>query len=177
MDRPGVWTVQTPPLPIPGLQTNPHEIHVPEFGKRSGYLQSSQARHWSFSTNELAALRKRANQQAAETLAQYARDANVCRPLTQSEPPSLLNVDEELAIIRFYLLRIGRLVRAFRLPSLIESTAMTFMKRFYLRNSCMQFHPKLIMYVGETIYTGSLAYTWRPKQRTTPLRFRASVPR
>lgn len=69
--------------------------------------------------------------------------------LTQADAPTYLSVGEELAIIRFYLLRIGRLVRAFQLPSLIESTAMTLMKRFYLRNSCMQFHPKLIMCVAQ----------------------------
>ena len=60
-----------------------------------------------------------------------------------------------MAIMRFYLMRIGKLVKAVGLPSLIEATAMSYMKRFYLRNSCMQFHPKLIMLTS--IYLASKA--------------------
>ena len=86
-------------------------------------------------------MRVRANALASDTLKQYAKESSA--PI-----PNVLSMDDELAIIRFYLLRVGRLVKAFGLPSLVESTAMTFMKRFYLRNSCMQFHPKLIMCVA-----------------------------
>lgn len=143
----GTWSVQTAPLPIGDPLSGADQVEVPPFGPRPQYLQSSQARHWMFSAEELAQLRSQANQQAAETLKQYASDDKVCRKLIQELVPTILSVEEELAIIRFYLLRIGRLVRAFHLPSLVESTAMTLMKRFYLRNSCMQFHPKLIMYV------------------------------
>lgn len=141
------WTVQTAPLPIEDPVVDVQRMHVPSFGPRPSYLQSSQAQHWTFSTDQLAQLRSQANQQAADALNQYASDAKVRTSLTQESVPVLLSVVDELAIIRFYLLRIGRLVRAFQLPSLIESSAMTLMKRFYLRNSCMQFHPKLIMYV------------------------------
>ncbi|WFC95513.1 hypothetical protein MBRA1_002161 [Malassezia brasiliensis] len=133
------WTVQTAPLSIEDPVVDVHRMSVPSFGPRPSYLQSSQAQHWTFSTGQLAQLRSEANQQAAHALKQYASDAKV----------------DELAIIRFYLLRIGRLVRAFHLPSLIESSAMTLMKRFYLRNSCMQFHPKLIMLTS--IYLASKA--------------------
>ncbi|WFD07958.1 hypothetical protein MVES1_003327 [Malassezia vespertilionis] len=97
-----------------------------------------QARHWMFGPSELAEHRTNSNIQASETLQRYAQEANIQLPL-------MLSVEDEQAIIRFYLLRIGRLVRAFGLPNLVETTAMTLMKRFYIRNSCMQFHPKLIM--------------------------------
>ena len=144
----GQWTVQTAPLPVEDPVVDVRRMNVPSFGPRPSYLQSSQAQHWTFSADQLAQMRTKANRQAADALAQYASDAKVGTCLTQESVPALLSVADELAIIRFYLLRIGRLVRAFHLPSLIESTAMTLMKRFYLRNSCMQFHPKLIMYVA-----------------------------
>ncbi|KAL4402816.1 transcription factor TFIIK complex [Malassezia pachydermatis] len=89
-----------------------------------------------FSARELQRQKQEAHDHAASLL-RSATDAEA-----SVEP---LSAEEEVAIIRFYLLRIGKIVKAFGLPSLIEATAMTLMKRFYLRNSCMQFHPKLIM--------------------------------
>lgn len=31
---------------------------------------------------------------------------------------------------------------------MVEATAMTYLKRFYLRNTCMDYHPKNIMYAN-----------------------------
>ena len=134
-------TVQTTPYPVPDKLNNPLEVEVPINGPLPFYLHTSQARHWSLSATQLHDMRVRANALASDTLKQYAKESSA--PI-----PNVLSMDDELAIIRFYLLRVGRLVKAFGLPSLVESTAMTFMKRFYLRNSCMQFHPKLIMCVA-----------------------------
>lgn len=134
------WTVHTAPHPKIDKLSEPTEVTPPAYGPKPSYLESSQARHWMFSAQELQRQKQEAHDHAASLL-RSATDAEA-----SIEP---LSAEEEVAIIRFYLLRIGKIVKAFGLPSLIEATAMTLMKRFYLRNSCMQFHPKLIMYVSK----------------------------
>jgi len=134
-------SVQTAPAPIPSAVADPLTLDPPPFGPLPQFLQSSQARHWMRSEPQLAEARRDANARARDEIERAAREI-------REEPLEPLSVDDELAIIRYYLLRIGRFVRAVKLPPLVEATAMTFMKRFYLRNSCMHFHPKSIMYVG-----------------------------
>ncbi|WFD44831.1 hypothetical protein MPSI1_003502 [Malassezia psittaci] len=134
----GSWSVQTAPLPLIDPASDAAKVLVPPYGPRPNFLQSSQARHWMFSPEELDKMRRETHERARASL-------DACNGNSAKKPIKMLSLEDELAIIRFYLLRIGRLVRAFHLPSLVESTAMTFMKRFYLQNSCMQFHPKLII--------------------------------
>lgn len=139
---PGAGTVRgAPHAPLDRLN-DPLSVAPPEAPPCPSYLETSQARHWMFSREELSQMRSETHAQATAALQQYVSD---------NEPGTSLHIlskEDELSIIRFYLLRIGRLVKAFGLPSLVEATAMTLMKRFYLRNSCMQFHPKLIMCVS-----------------------------
>lgn len=56
-------------------------------------------------------------------------------------------MEEEQALIRYYLTRVNQLVKAFMLPEAVEATTITYIKRFYLRNTCMDYHPKNIMCV------------------------------
>ena len=135
-------SVQTPPEPIAPGTTDLLEREPPAFGPLPIYSQSSQARHWSFSPAQLAEMRAAVNTEAQESIKQLARDTN-----GSDENSPLLSVDDELAIIRFYLLRIGPITKRLGLPPLVEATAISLMKRFYLRNSCMFFHPKTVMYV------------------------------
>lgn len=144
-----VWQLGSVPPPVPDRLSNPLDLEPPSFDPYPAYLNSSQARHWTFHLSALASLRSNTHKEACDSIMRY-----------MSETPSnsqleLLSVEDEVAIMRFYLMRIGKLVKAVGLPSLIEATAMTFMKRFYLRNSCMQFHPKLIMLTS--IYLASKA--------------------
>lgn len=135
------WTLGSTPDHLPNKLSDPLATSPPVLDPHPSYLDSSQARHWTFSPSTLTSLRTDKHRQVSESILQFVSDSE------QEKRPNLLGLDDEIAIIRFYLLRIGRIVKALGLPSLIEATAMTFMKRFYLRNSCMQFHPKLIMYV------------------------------
>lgn len=139
---PARWTVRTAPCPKVNKLTEPTNVVPPAFGPRPAFLESSQARHWMFSIDELKAMRADASSHAAAALQTYIG----AQPNGSAPTPLLL--EEESDILRFYLLRVGKLVKAFHLPALVEATAMSLMKRFYLRNSCTQFHPKLIMYVA-----------------------------
>lgn len=46
----------------------------------------------------------------------------------------------------YYLTQVAALCGAFKYPEIVTATAMTYLKRFYLRNTCMDYHPKNIMY-------------------------------
>ncbi|SJX62210.1 related to Cyclin H [Sporisorium reilianum f. sp. reilianum] len=107
----------------------------PAFGPSSLYAQTSQARNWRFSPAVLARTRSDCNAAAR-------------RQLSSLHPPStipFLSVDDELALIAYYLVKVGQIVHALKLPEVVDATATTFVKRFYLRNSCMHFHPKNIV--------------------------------
>jgi len=66
-----------------------------------------------------------------------------------AEPSQIeyLTVQDELELVTFYLSKISQLCRAsiFNFPETVEATAMSYLKRFYLRNTCMDYHPKNIM--------------------------------
>ena len=62
-------------------------------------------------------------------------------------PTTYLSVDEELLLLRHYCLQASKVVRdGFQLPESLESTAISYLKRFYLKNSVMEWHPKIVMY-------------------------------
>ena len=55
-------------------------------------------------------------------------------------------MEDELVLIRFYCSSISQLCRTiFSSPDVVEETAISYLKRFYLKNSVMEWHPKEIM--------------------------------
>lgn len=68
-------------------------------------------------------------------------------------PASYPSADDEVLLVRFYLTSItgviaaGGLTAGRPLPAVVEAVAMAFLKRFYLRMSVLEWHPKVIMYV------------------------------
>ena len=71
-------------------------------------------------------------------------------PLTPSQPGSskdvsFLNEQEELLLVRHYLTKVVQLCGHFRFPEEVEATATTYIKRFYLTNTVMDWHPKNVM--------------------------------
>ena len=56
--------------------------------------------------------------------------------------------------MKLYIGRIGQICGHFRFPEEVEATAVTYLKRFYLKNTVMDWHPKNVMYV--LIYQGQI---------------------
>ncbi|SCV69838.1 BQ2448_1232 [Microbotryum intermedium] len=56
-----------------------------------------------------------------------------------------LSAADELALVTYYLVQIPALCRAFHLPEIVQATAQSYLKRFYLSNTCMNYHPKHVM--------------------------------
>lgn len=56
-----------------------------------------------------------------------------------------VTLEEELQLISFHSRRISALAKHFNMPSQVRATAISFLRKFYLVNSVMEYHPKLIL--------------------------------
>jgi cyclin H len=52
-----------------------------------------------------------------------------------------------MLLVKLYISKITQLCGHFRFPEEVEATAVTYLKRFYLKNTVMDWHPKNVMYV------------------------------
>ncbi|KAF1812011.1 cyclin-like protein [Eremomyces bilateralis CBS 781.70] len=133
------------------------------------YRASTQYRLWSFAPEKLAALRVNTNSIAAERVigaiqrARAQRLGTASGDASESEPQSqkresreastatgdqeteCLTADEELKLVEYYSTQCVPLAKPFKFPINVVATAIQFMKRFYLFNSPMTYHPKQIM--------------------------------
>lgn len=73
----------------------------------------------------------------------------------RSSVVSFLTPDEEHILVKLYISKITQLCGLFRFPEEVEATAVSYLKRFYLKNTVMDWHPKNVMYESctESIYT------------------------
>jgi cyclin H len=58
---------------------------------------------------------------------------------------AFLHADEEHTLVKLYLERVGRLCALHRFPEEVEATAVSYLKRFYLGNTVMDWHPRNVM--------------------------------
>jgi cyclin H len=109
------------------------------------YRTSTQYRYWSFTPAQLSHLRQTTNDLAS---------ARVRHALARAHGPSsntsieTLTVSEELAIIAWgceKILEIGASIKPVEVPMDIRCTAIQYLRRFYLTNSPMTYHPKQIL--------------------------------
>ncbi|KAF8928587.1 hypothetical protein BGZ52_003155 [Haplosporangium bisporale] len=115
------------------------------------YEQSTQYNHWRFTQSGLSERRSKMNQEAIaaiQTNIEEERSLRSQQGLLVDDLPTDLNfltVDEELALLGFYERKIVQIFRFWKLPSYATATAIAFMKRFFLENTAMDYHPKDVM--------------------------------
>ncbi|WWC91870.1 uncharacterized protein L201_006817 [Kwoniella dendrophila CBS 6074] len=116
------------------------------------YHESSQFRHWRYSPSSLQNIREELNAKSVEIVAkntELEKEAQISLGHSYTDPPppqAYLTVSDELLLLRFYCSQISKICRqGFGLPEIVETTAISYMKRFYLKNSVMEWHPKNIM--------------------------------
>ncbi|EGG07432.1 uncharacterized protein MELLADRAFT_35564, partial [Melampsora larici-populina 98AG31] len=105
-------------------------------------------RHWRFSESGLEKARRDLNEGAVGRVRAKLEEERIDEDIKISTSAiEYLTVADELSLVTFYLTKISQLCRAsfFRLPESVEASAMSYLKRFYLRNTCMDYHPKNIM--------------------------------
>ena len=130
--------------------------------RRPLYEGSTQFKHWRFSQEQLAQIRVALNATAVSVIEKALETDSVCHTsqrllifadiLTPFQPGSSSNVqfltpDEELTLVKLYLGKISQLCGHFGFPEEVEATAVSYLKRFYLKNTVMDWHPKNVMYV------------------------------
>ncbi|ODV93819.1 hypothetical protein PACTADRAFT_51567 [Pachysolen tannophilus NRRL Y-2460] len=110
------------------------------------YRTSSQYRIWSFTKDELLAKRIETNKRGCQiTLAKASKVKNPHTLMFESVDVETLTIEEELLLINFFARKAVGLANMFKMPSQVRGTAISFLKKFYLVNSVMEYHPKNIM--------------------------------
>ncbi|KAL7415381.1 cyclin-like protein [Mrakia frigida] len=134
------------------------------------YEESSQYRNWRYSKEKLAKMRKDLNERAVDVVrknlqaekvsstpsqAQAEEEAyltfgtNPPPPPTTTTPSSddinYLTVEDELALIAYYISTVPPTCAGFGASLTVEATTILYLKRFYLVNTCMDYHPRKIM--------------------------------
>ncbi|PLB43236.1 cyclin-like protein [Aspergillus steynii IBT 23096] len=131
------------------------------------YRSSSQFRFWSYTEASLQSLRAKTNSLASDRVRATLRKARVSR---QSAPSSAagtpnpngsdadskageekdvecLTPEEEQVLVRYFCEQLVELGESYKppLPTIVRATAIQYLRRFYLTNSPMTYHPKTIM--------------------------------
>ncbi|KAI0778062.1 cyclin-like protein [Trametes elegans] len=109
--------------------------------KQPLYAGSTQFRHWRFSPEQLVRMRSTLNEDAVSAI----RNAFEADSPGSSASVSFLNADEEHLLVKLYVGKIAQLCGHFRFPEEVEATAVSYLKRFYLKNTVMDWHPKNVM--------------------------------
>ncbi|KAG0321310.1 hypothetical protein BG000_003283 [Podila horticola] len=127
------------------------ETEVKKTALKNLYEQSTQYSHWRFTQSGLSERRSKMNQEAIaaiQTNIQEERSLRSQQGHSVDDLPTDLNfptVDEELALLGFYERKIVQIFRFWKLPSYATATAIAYMKRFFLENTAMDYHPKDVM--------------------------------
>lgn len=68
-------------------------------------------------------------------------------PIDLSTVP-YLTVEDEQSLVAYYVSTVARTCAGFGFPEVIEATTISYLKRFYIWNTCMDYHPRKIMSVA-----------------------------
>ncbi|OQU97376.1 Cyclin, domain-containing protein [Cladophialophora immunda] len=129
------------------------------------YRASSQYRYWSYTRESLARIREETNKLASQRVKAAFRRVHAANKSSQNGDHhndgtqhsegagadhveiETLTVDEELKIVEWGCSKIMDMGEAMnpRIPSHVVATAIQYLRRFYLTNSPMTYHPKQIM--------------------------------
>ncbi|KAJ5104776.1 hypothetical protein NUU61_002123 [Penicillium alfredii] len=152
-----------PTLRDAGLSTLPSSFLTIAMIEDDIYRTSSQFRLWSFTNASLQSLRATTNAIASERVRRRAREAQQSTASSASGTPQpgseseskpneeanieCLTPEEELVLVRYYCEKTLELGDTYKppLPTMVRATAIQYLRRFYLSNSPMIYHPKSIM--------------------------------
>lgn len=115
------------------------------------YRASTQYRLWSYTPEALVSLRATTNTHAAERVqAAIRRSHNAARRPSgdigehAARIVDCLTAAEELTILTHFTQQCLRISDTFKFPTNVKASAAQYLKRFYLSNSVMTYHPKNI---------------------------------
>ncbi|KAH7418410.1 cyclin-like protein [Cadophora sp. MPI-SDFR-AT-0126] len=123
------------------------------------YRTSTQYRLWSYTPQALLALRSSTNRIAAERVREAVRRVREARNVSSADTSEAengaatlpdgevdcLTVEEELKLVAFYCRQTLQLGDHLKVPTDVKATAVQYIKRFYITNSLMTYHPTDIL--------------------------------
>ncbi|KAI0318498.1 cyclin-like protein [Amylostereum chailletii] len=118
--------------------------------KKSLFEGSTQYTNWRYSPEDLRATRTSMNQAAVAAIRSTFETDSVhlsviLQPPGSSSDVQFLDATEEQLLVKLYTTKIAQLCAHFRFPEEVEATAVSYLKRFYLKNTVMDWHPKNVM--------------------------------
>eukprot|EP00959_Pyramimonas_sp_CCMP1952_P287474 6012441-Pyramimonas_sp.AAC.1 len=112
----------------------------------SHYPTSTQKNRWSFDAATLACKRRENNTRAIETIRESYRLAGKPSPdMAEGAGCAPPTVTEEAQILKYYERQLLALCSSFQFPHKVHGTAIVYFKRFWIKNSVLEHHPKGIM--------------------------------
>ncbi|KAH7921781.1 cyclin-like protein [Leucogyrophana mollusca] len=109
--------------------------------KKPLYEASTQYKNWRYSPERLEDVRTQLNAAAVAVI----RNTFEADEPGSSSGVAFLDAGEEQLLVKLYISKIPQLCGHFRFPEEVEATAISYLKRFYLKNTVMDWHPKNVM--------------------------------
>lgn len=114
--------------------------------KPSVVEESSQYQHWRFSPQQLWDIRNERTKEAIDRVKRNMKEemaaSTEALPVKDTE---YLTADEELSLCRFYEMQLQAMSKHCKFTDMVMATAVIYMKRFFLHNTVMDYHPKDIL--------------------------------
>ncbi|KAH8815567.1 cyclin-like protein [Xylogone sp. PMI_703] len=141
------------------------------------YRTSTQYRLWSYTPASLAALRETTNRIAADRVREAVLRVRQSRAASSTDTSEAegsrsvsaipegdvdcLTVEEELKLLAFYCRQTLQLGDHLKVPTDVKATAIQYIKRFYVTNSLMTYHPTDILKTALFFATKTENYYFR----------------
>ncbi|GAN07484.1 cyclin-like protein [Mucor ambiguus] len=110
------------------------------------FEESSQYKHWRFSPEQLWDIR---NKSTSEAICRVKKNVQEEQQKNEENDDTLdkdyLSAKEELALCRFFEMQCQVMSKHCKLTDMVMATAVIYMKRFFLYNTVMDYHPKDIL--------------------------------
>lgn len=125
---------------------------------QSAYQESSQYRRWTLSEEELARRRAHVNASTISTIKQHIEEETALSGKAPERVADFPTTEESLLVVNYYASKVFETGSVFGFPSHLKATAATYLKRFYLVKSPLQYHPKNIMMTSLFLATKTCEY-------------------
>ncbi|KAF8609245.1 cyclin-like protein [Ceratobasidium sp. AG-I] len=125
-------------MPTPAAEG---EINQPPPPHRPLYEASTQYRNWRYSPEQLTESRRLLNEAAVKGI----KDLLEKESPGSSEGVMFLSAEEEHTLVTYYARVVTSMCARIGLAEEVEATAMSYLKRFYLKNTVMDWHPMNVM--------------------------------
>ncbi|KAI9258915.1 cyclin-like protein [Phascolomyces articulosus] len=106
------------------------------------YEESSQYRHWRFSPSQLWDTRNTSHEAAVERVRRNFQEDQEESKSTEANELKYLSIEDTLTLCRYYEETLQSICGHLKFPEVVMATAVIYMKRFFLYNTVMDYHPR-----------------------------------